>query len=90
MDKKNAAAKALGILSESGLPAGLELLSYEGDVPKPTTFVLDEKGKVIYADLTDNYRVRPRPQDILKALDAEAWTPKLTLAYSFSVSAISG
>ena len=72
VDKKNAAAKALGILSESGLPAGLKLLGYEGDVPKPTTFVLDEKGKVIYADLTDNYRVRPRPQDILKALDAEA------------------
>ncbi len=72
VDKNNAAAKVLGILSESGLPAGLELMGYESDVPKPTTFVLDEKGKVIYADLTENYRVRPRPQDILKAIDAEA------------------
>ncbi len=69
VDKKNAAAKTLGILSSAGLPAGLELLGYESDVPMPTLFILDEKGKVIYADLTENYRVRPRSQDILKALD---------------------
>lgn len=68
VDVDNRAAKALGILHESGLPAGFQVLGYETDVPKPTTFVLDENGKVVFADLTTNYRVRTRPEDILKAL----------------------
>ncbi|MCF8464239.1 MAG: peroxiredoxin family protein [Flavobacteriales bacterium] len=68
VDVNNSAAKALGILQENGLPAGFQLLGYESDVPKPTTFVLDENGKVIFADLTTNYRLRTRPEDILAAL----------------------
>jgi peroxiredoxin len=68
VDVDNQAAKALGILSENGLPAGFQVLGYETDVPKPTTFVLDENGKVIFADLTTNYRLRTRPEDIIAAL----------------------
>ncbi len=68
VDVDNRAAKVLGILSENGLPAGFEVLGYETDVPKPTTFVLDENGKVIFADLTTNYRLRTRPEDIVEAL----------------------
>lgn len=68
VDVDNRAAKTLGILAENGLPAGFQLLGYETDVPKPTTFVLDEHGKVIFADLTTNYRLRTRPEDILSAL----------------------
>ncbi len=68
VDVDNRAAKVLGILSENGLPAGFEVLGYETDVPKPTTFVLDENGKVIFADLTTNYRLRTRPEDIVAAL----------------------
>ncbi len=68
VDEDNAAAKKLDILQEAALPAGLEVLGYGQDFPKPTTFALDEKGRVVYADLTTNYRLRPLPQDILKAL----------------------
>ncbi|MCF8258978.1 MAG: peroxiredoxin family protein [Flavobacteriales bacterium] len=67
-DPDNVAAKKLGILHEWGLPAGFEMFGYDRDVPKPTTFAIDGKGKVVYADLTTNYRVRPLPQEILKAL----------------------
>ncbi|MCF8459639.1 MAG: peroxiredoxin family protein [Flavobacteriales bacterium] len=68
VDVNNSAAKTLGILQENGLPAGFQVLGYENDVPKPTTFVLDENGKVIFSDLTTNYRLRTRPEDILAAL----------------------
>ena len=68
VDVNNEAAKTLGILQENGLPAGFQVLGYDSDVPKPTTFVLDETGKVIFADLTTNYRLRTRPEDILAAL----------------------
>ncbi|MCF8278565.1 MAG: redoxin domain-containing protein [Flavobacteriales bacterium] len=68
VDVENRAATTLGILQENGLPTGFEVLGYASDVPKPTTFVLDENGKVIFADLTTNYRLRTRPEDILSAL----------------------
>jgi len=68
VDVNNQAAKTLGILHENGLPTGFQVLGYETDVPKPTTFVLDENGKVIFADLTTNYRLRTRPEDIIAAL----------------------
>ncbi len=69
VDGGNDAAKTLGILAENGLPAGFQALGYDTDVPKPTTFVLDENSKVIFADLTTNYRLRTRPEDILAALN---------------------
>ena len=70
VDIDNAAAKVLGILHTDGVPKGFEVLGYDTDVPKPTTFVLDEDGKVIFADLTTNYRLRTNPQDIVNALRA--------------------
>lgn len=70
VDVDNSAAKTLGILQEHGVPIGFQALGYATDVPKPTTFVLDENGKVIFADLTTNYRLRTRPQDIIKALES--------------------
>jgi peroxiredoxin len=68
VDVNNEAAKKLGILHENGVPKGFEFLGYDTDVPKPTTFVVDEKGKVVFADLTTNYRLRTKPQDIIAAL----------------------
>lgn len=70
VDVDNAAAKKLGILHEHGIPKGFEVLGYETNVPKPTTFVLDENGKVVFADLTTNYRIRTKPEDIIAALKA--------------------
>ena len=68
VDVNNTAAKKLGILHEHGVPKGFEVLGYETNVPKPSTFVLDENGKVIFADLTTNYRLRTKPEDIIAAL----------------------
>ena len=41
---------------------------YGGDVPRPATYVLRD-GVVRWRDLTDNWRIRPRPDDLLAALD---------------------
>jgi len=68
-DPGNVAAKKLGIVNEAGLPMGFGMFGHDADTPKPTAFVLDEKGKVVYADLTTNFRVRPLPAEILRALD---------------------
>jgi hypothetical protein len=35
----------------------------------PTVIITDEQGKIIFADLTDNYRVRPEPETFLRVLD---------------------
>jgi peroxiredoxin len=67
-DTGNMAAQTLGILHEGGLPMGLQAFGYDTDMPKPTTFALDEKGKVVYADLPTNYRLRPLPKDIIRSL----------------------
>jgi hypothetical protein len=37
-----------------------------------TVVISDPDGTIIFADLTDNYRVRPEPSTFLAALDAEA------------------
>ena len=38
----------------------------------PTVIITDAKGKIVFADLTDNYRVRPEPETFLKVIDALA------------------
>jgi len=35
----------------------------------PTVIITDAEGKIIFADLTDNYRVRPEPDTFLKVID---------------------
>lgn len=69
VDKDNQAAERLKIKAENGLPMGLQAMGYDSDVPMPTVVMLDANGKIIFADLTDNYRVRPEPQDFLKVFD---------------------
>ncbi|MDZ4297787.1 MAG: peroxiredoxin family protein [Moraxellaceae bacterium] len=68
-DLNNEAARRLGILAENGLPTGLQVLGYDSDVPMPTVFITDANGRLIYSDLTSNYRLRPEPEDFMKALD---------------------
>lgn len=67
-DPDSAAADRLGIVHEGSVPAGLKAFGYDSKAPMPTAFVIDEKGRVIYADLTTNLRLRPMPQDILKSI----------------------
>jgi peroxiredoxin len=69
VDAHNRAATKLGILAASGTPKGLEVLGYESDTVMPTVVITDAKGRILFADLTDNYRVRPEPGVFLAALD---------------------
>lgn len=69
VDRNNDAARALGILAEGGLPMGMQALGYDSDVPMPTVFITAAGGRVVYSDLTHNYRVRPEPAEFMAALD---------------------
>jgi len=71
VDRNNIAANSLKIVSKSGTPMGLQALGYSSDTVMPTVVITDSEGKVIFADLTDNYRVRPEPEAFLNVL-AEA------------------
>jgi peroxiredoxin len=68
-DPGNRAADALGILVRGGLPAGLQALGYGSDVPRPTVFITSAGGRVLWRDITDNYRVRPEPATLFNVLD---------------------
>ena len=35
------------------------------DIARPATFVIDERGIIRWRNLTSDYRVRPRPDDVL-------------------------
>jgi len=41
-----------------------------GAIARPATFVLDREGIVRWRDVTDNYRLRPSPDDVLAAVVA--------------------
>jgi len=68
-DPDAAAAKELGLHAKSGTPTAMLALGYDLDTVLPTIVITDVGGEIIYADLTDNYRVRPEPQEFLKILD---------------------
>jgi len=69
VDKGNQVAQRLKILSENGLPFGFQVLGYDSDTVMPTIIITDKNGKILFADLTDNYRVRPELSTFLKVLD---------------------
>lgn len=61
------AAKSLGIADMGGAPAGMS--GYPSDTVMATVIGLDEHGKVIFGDETDNYRVRPHPDTFMHIFD---------------------
>lgn len=69
-DEGLAAARRLNILDADGTPAGM--VGYDGDTVLPTLVVTDAEGRVVFADQTDNYRVRPTPDTVLTALSGLA------------------
>ncbi|MDY6812870.1 MAG: redoxin domain-containing protein [Pseudomonadota bacterium] len=71
-DPELTAAATLEIVHRNALPAGLGLLGYDPDAVLPTVIVLDANGRVLLADQTDNYRLRPEPATFLAALDEAA------------------
>ncbi len=41
-------------------------------IPRPATYIFGNAGTVEWRDLTDNWRIRPRPDDLIAALHATA------------------
>ena len=70
VDTNSTVAKQLGIFHENGLPAGFQTFGYSSDTVLPTVIITDEHLKIIFADLTDNYRVRPEPQTFIQIIDS--------------------
>ncbi len=66
VDRGGRAARQLGILHEAGVPLGIS--GYDPDTVFPTAIVTDAEGRILLADQTDNYRVRPEPETFLAAL----------------------
>ncbi len=71
-DRGNRAAEVLGIREKAGLPAGMQALGYDSDVPRPTVFITAAGGRILFCDLTENYRVRPEPAQYFAVLDRHA------------------
>lgn len=71
-DSHNQAAKTLGIMADFGIPSGIEMMGYSSEAPMPTVIITDANGKVLWADETDNYRVRPEPETFLQVFQAQA------------------
>jgi len=67
-DANNSAAETLGIKASFGTPMGFQFLGYSSDTAMPTVIIADAQGKILFADETDNYRLRPEPELFLKIL----------------------
>jgi peroxiredoxin len=68
-DTDNEVAKQLGILAENGIPTGFQALGFDSDTVMPTVVITNPKGRIAFADLTDNYRVRPEPETFFEVID---------------------
>ena len=68
VDRGSRAARALGIAAPHGLPAGMQALGYDTGTVLPTVIVTDPDNRVLWADETDNYRVRPEPETFFRVL----------------------
>ncbi|WP_372809660.1 peroxiredoxin family protein [Litorivivens sp.] len=70
VDRNARAAKTLDIFHRNGIAAGVG--GYGADTVLPTVIMTDEEGRILYCDLTDNYRVRPEPAEFLAVLNGGA------------------
>lgn len=61
-DEGLALTKALGLVHPGGAPAG-------HDVPRPATYVIRDN-EIVWEYLTDNWRVRPHPDEVVAAAEA--------------------
>jgi len=70
VDVGNRAARKLGIEHIGGVPFMMEPLGYQPESVLPTVVIVDPERTILFADLTDNYRIRPEPSTFLAVLDA--------------------
>jgi peroxiredoxin len=75
VDEALEAADELGIRHGHGVPAGPLARRHGRDTVYPTVIITDEDGKILFADQTDNYRVRPEPAVFLRVLRAHGLHP---------------
>jgi peroxiredoxin len=54
------AIDAYGLRHEGGMPGN--------DIARPATIIIDGDGNVVWRDITENWRVRPRPDELLEVL----------------------
>jgi peroxiredoxin len=73
-DVDNKAAQILGIALPNGLPMGMEMFGYDKETVLPTVIITNAGGKIIYCDATENYRVRPEPEEFIKVLHENVQT----------------
>ncbi|HQT30151.1 MAG TPA: hypothetical protein PLE48_02505 [Thiobacillus sp.] len=59
------ASRKLGIAHQAGLPLGLQIFGYYTNTVFPTLIVIDQNGKIVFVDQTENYRVRPELDVVL-------------------------
>lgn len=45
------------------------------DIARPAEFLIDPSGTIRWVNLTEDYRVRPRPEQVLKAFDELELSP---------------
>ncbi len=41
------------------------------DIARPAEFLIEPSGKILWVNLTEDYRVRARPEQVLQAFDAK-------------------
>lgn len=70
VDADLAAARDLGIVHDEGVPPGKLRSRFGSDTVLPTVIIVDGDGTILFADQTDNYRVRPDPDVFLRVLHA--------------------
>lgn len=58
------AIDAYGVRHASGHPME------GGDIARPAAFLVDRDGHIVWRELTDDWRVRLRPQRVLEVVDA--------------------
>ena len=63
-DSERLAIDAFGLRHEGGSPMDAEAIA------RPASFLVDETGRIVWRDLTDDWRVRLRGERVLEALDA--------------------
>ena len=72
VDAGNRIARQLGIHHVGGVAFIMEPLGYRQDTALPTVLIAGPAGTILFADITDNDRVRPEPSTFIAALDTEA------------------
>lgn len=77
-DPSSKAALKLNIAAPGSLPLGMEVMGYDSNAVLPTVIISDSEGRILYAHLTDNYRVRPEPETFISVLDGHKPATALT------------